>query len=555
MKGSSTRRGSPDTVHASAALFEGILSIAADAVVTVDDQQRILHFNRGAEEIFGYREQQVIGQPLSVLLPDRFREAHVHHVDEFGRSREPARRMGHRREIFGLRKDGTEFPAEASISKLDLPDGRRVYTAVVRDITERKWTETSERFLAHAGAALARTLEYDAALTAIAEVPVPTLADACMLDVVEAGGIIRRVAGPGRLGDRRSRALRTLAERHPLTWDSPSEVIDVLRRGQPTIVEHADAAWLEAHEETEAAAALWREVGPRSLLIVPLRVGERPVGALKLIAIDPARRFTLDSMDLALRLATHAALALENARLYRAAQQATRAREQMLGVVSHDLRNPLSAITMCARVLRDAPPANESERLALLATIGDSAEWMNRLIQDLLDVASIEAGGLSLVREPERPRSLVLAALQMFEVEAADRSIELRADVAHGLPKVLADEGRVVQLLGNLVRNALKFTPDSGTITVGAESRDGEIVFSIRDQGPGIPPENQTRIFEHYWRATEGSRHRGAGLGLSISRGIAEAHGGRLWVESTIGHGATFFFSLPVGQDQAAHGE
>ena len=545
MKG--TRRRTSDGAHASAALFEGILSIAADAVITVDDQQRILHFNRGAEEIFGYREQQVIGQPLSMLLPERFRAAHGHHVEEFGHSKEPARRMGHRREIFGLRRDGTEFPAEASISKLDLADGRRVYSAVVRDITERKWTETSERFLAHAGAALARTLEYDAALAAIAEVPVPTLADACMLTVIEENGAIRRVAGLGRLGERRGRALRMLAERHQLTWDSPSEVIDVLRRGQPMIVEHADDEWLEAHEETEAAVALWREVAPRSLLIVPLRVGERPVGALKLIATDPGRRFTLDAMDLALRLAIHASLALENARLYRSAQQATRAREQMLSVVSHDLRNPLSAIAMCARVLRDAPPEDGRERAALLSTIDDSTEWMNRLIQDLLDVASIEAGRLSLATQPERPRSLVTAALQMFEVEAAERSIELRADVPGDVPTVLADEGRVVQLLGNLVRNALKFSPDGSSINVGAALRDGEVVFSVRDHGPGIAPESLPRVFERYWRAAAGARHRGAGLGLSIARGIAEAHGGRIWVESTLGQGATFYFSLPCG--------
>lgn len=544
MKG--TGRRARDTAHASAALFEGILSIAADAVITIDDEQRIMHFNRGAEDIFGYRAHQVIGQPLSMLLPERFRGAHEHHVAEFGHSREQARRMGHRREIFGLRRDGTEFPAEASISKLDLPDGRRVYSAVVRDITERKWTETSERFLAQAGAVLARTLEYDAALAAIAEVPVPTLADASMLSVIE-GDVIRRVAGPGRLGVRRGAALRAIAERYPLTWDSPSEVIDVLRRGQPMIVEHADEDWLEAHEESQEAAALWLEVAPRSLLIVPLRIGERPVGALKLIATDPGRRFTLDSMDLALRLATHASLALENARLYRSAQEATRAREQILGVVSHDLRNPLSAVAMCARALRDAPPEDAQERAALLRTIDDSTEWMNRLIQDLLDVASIEAGRLSLATQPERPRSLVTAALQMFEVEAAERSIELRADVAADLPTVLADEGRIVQLLGNLLRNALKFSPDGSMVTVAASRRDVDVVFSVRDEGPGIPPEAQARVFERYWRGTDGTRHRGAGLGLSIARGIAEAHGGRVWVESPPGQGATFFFSLPAG--------
>jgi signal transduction histidine kinase len=195
--------------------------------------------------------------------------------------------------------------------------------------------------------------------------------------------------------------------------------------------------------------------------------------------------------------------------------------------------------------LRDAPPEDEGERLALLTTINDSTDWANRLIQDLLDVASIEAGRLSIVREPERPRSLVLAALQMFEVEAAERSIELEANVAASLPAVSADEGRIVQLLGNVMRNALKFSPDGSTITVGAQAGDSEVVFSVTDRGPGIPPENRARVFERYWRSADGARHRGAGLGLSIARGIAEAHGGRMWLESEIGGGTTFYFSLP----------
>jgi PAS domain S-box-containing protein len=518
-----------------------------DAIVSKTLDGIIQSWNAAAERVFGYAAEEAVGRPLTDLLPERFRETHPRYVEEFGRGSEFARRMGHRREIFGLRKDGTEFPAEASISKLDLPDGRRVYSAVVRDITERKWIETSERFLAQAAAALARSLDYEAALVAIAEAPVPTLADACMLGVIETEDLIRRVAGPGRLDERRARALRTLADRFPLTWDSPSEVIDVLRRGTPELIERVDDAWFEAHEETPEAVALWREVAPASLLVLPLRIGERPVGTLKLISTDPGRRFGPEVRELALRLATHAALALENARLYRTAQQATRARDQVLGVVSHDLRNPLSAITMCAHVLRDAAPENADERLALLETISDSAELTNRLIQDLLDVANIEAGRLSLQRQPERAHALVGAALQMFEVEAAARSIELEERASRDLPPVRADEARIVQVLGNLLRNALKFSPDGSTITAAAELRDGEVVFSVRDQGPGIAPDEQRRVFERYWRSPSSGRRGGSGLGLSIAKGIVEAHGGRIWLESKLGEGSTFYFTLPVG--------
>ena len=140
-----------EELRASEAKFSGILSIAADAIITIDESHRILHFNHGAEETFGYSTNEALGQPLSVLLPERFRATHDEHINAFGRTAEPARRMGHRREVAGLRKDGSEFPAEASISKLELPGGTRIFTVVLRDITERKRAEDAERFLADTG--------------------------------------------------------------------------------------------------------------------------------------------------------------------------------------------------------------------------------------------------------------------------------------------------------------------------------------------------------------------------------------------------------------------
>jgi PAS domain S-box-containing protein len=153
-----------DELRESEAKFSGILSIAADAIISVDESHKILHFNRGAEEIFGYSASEAIGKPLDALIPPRFRDAHVAHMKAFAHSPVVARRMGERREIFGLRRDGTEFPAEASISKLDIPGAggsrRNLFTVVLRDITERKRAEQNERFLADAGAQLARSLEY-----------------------------------------------------------------------------------------------------------------------------------------------------------------------------------------------------------------------------------------------------------------------------------------------------------------------------------------------------------------------------------------------------------
>jgi len=252
------------------------------------------------------------------------------------------------------------------------------------------------------------------------------------------------------------------------------------------------------------------------------------------------------SMGLARKFAASAATALENAQLYQAAQRANRAREEVLSVVSHDLRNPISAIAMCARALDENPPGDDEARNDLIMTIRESAAWTNRLIQDLVDAASIEQGRMSLERTATEPAQLVLQARHMFEVEAAENNIAIAQDVPTSLPLVQADSARIVQVLGNLLRNAIKFTPNGGTITIGIEGKNSHVVFYVRDTGTGIPPDKQARIFDRYWQSSDGARTRGTGLGLSIAKGIVEAHSGRIWVDSIPRQGSTFYFSLPA---------
>jgi signal transduction histidine kinase len=338
-------------------------------------------------------------------------------------------------------------------------------------------------------------------------------------------------------------ALRSLAER-PVTWDSPSPIIDAIRRKRRELVAVVDEDWLEASEEPTTIPH-WRALGAHSLLTLPLVAGDDAFGALTLIAIDPSRQFTADARNLADKFVATAAKTLENARLYGVAQRATRARDEVLGIVSHDLRNPISAIAMCARVLQENPPSDQAERSQLLGTIRESTEWVNRLIQDLLDVANIERGRLSLELRPQDPAQIALQARHMFEVEATQHGITLDVDVPTNLPMVTADGARVVQVLGNLLRNAIKFTPNEGRIVIGVQRRDSDVVFSVRDTGAGIAVANQHRVFDRYWQSSDGSRSRGTGLGLSIAKGIVDAHGGRIWIESSPGHGSLFSFSVP----------
>jgi PAS domain S-box-containing protein len=530
-------------LRASEAKFSGILGIAADAIISVDQSRHIVHFNRGAEEIFGYKADDAIGRHLNILIPARYREGHDAHMENFARSPSTARRMGERREIFGLRSDGTEFPAEASISKLVLADGI-LFTVVLRDITDRKRAEEDERFLVAAATDLAQSLDFDAAVQTVVDLPVPRLADVCIVDLVGPGDSLRRVVSTRQREDL-TPALRAMGG-HPLTWDSPSPIVDAIRRKRREFVPTLDDEWLEANED-DAMIPFWRRLGAHSLFIVPLIAGDEAFGALTLVATDPARQYTAEARTLADKFAATAATTLENARLYGVAQRATRARDEVLGIVSHDLRNPISAIAMCARVLQENPPADPAQNAELLGTIRESTEWVNRLIQDLLDVANIERHRLSLEMRPQEPTQIAMQARHMFEVEASQHGITLDVEAPTNLPVVHADGARVVQVLGNLLRNAIKFTPNGGriAITVGRGDSGGGVVFSVRDTGVGIATTNQARVFDRDWQSSDGSRTRGTGLGLSIAKGIVEAHGGRIWLQSQPSQGSTFSFSIP----------
>jgi PAS domain S-box-containing protein len=525
----------------------GILAIAADAIITVDEAQRIVHFNRGAEAIFGYTADEIVGEHLNALIPHRFRPTHGAHVERFAAGAESARQMGHRREVSGLRKSGEEFPAEASIAKLGEP-GRRLFAVVLRDVTERKRGERNERFLSQAGAALAASLEFDATLRTVATLPVPWLGDCCLLDIVEEDtgehSSLRRVTS-GHADSRIAAMLERFEHEQPLRWTTPSLVVSVLRSGVPQIL----ATNPDSPDEREDAFPLMRGVGIRSAMVLPLRAHERVVGALSIIATDPKRRYTDADLAVAEDYALRAALAVDNARLYRLAQRANRARDEVLGVVSHDLRNPLSAISMVSRVLLEDPPTDERARRELVVAIDESADLMSRMIQDLLDVSNIEAGRLSLERRSVAAQPIIDRAVLMFAGAAASQEIGLAPSVEPNLPFIHADGERVLQVLANLLSNAVKFTPDGGRIELSAERSGDEVRFTVTDSGPGIPAEDLAHIFDRYWHARRSARTSGSGLGLAIARGLVEAHGGRIGVRSSIGEGSEFFFTIPVAEN------
>ncbi|HEX5751694.1 MAG TPA: PAS domain S-box protein [Archangium sp.] len=537
------RKRAEQTLQSSEARLAGIIAIAADAIISINEEQRITLFNQGAERIFGYSRQEMLGAPVGRLLPERFRAAHREHIRGFGAGPLKQLRLDSLREVMGRRRDGEEFAAEATVSKLRV-DGQWVYTIALRDITERKRTEREQHFLLQAGALLARSLDFEATLKQVAELLVPTLADCSIIHLRGPGDSIE-VAALAHLDVEMARRLRELYQRYPVRADALHGAGRVIRTGEPELLSEVGQRVREELARDSGHLRSMQQVSITSALIVPLRGRERVLGAISLSMSESGRRLGHRDLAFAEELAHLAALALENANLYRVAQRATRARDEVLGIVAHDLRSPLSAVSMSAQLVERQLERGKTgpETREMLHVILRMAQRMGRLVEDLLDISRLEAGQLSVLPSRQRVEPLVIESLAQARSSAP--ALELRAEVAEALPEVLADRHRILQVLNNLLGNAVKFTPQGGRVTVGARAEGERVRFWVEDTGPGIPEEHRQHLFERFWQAHKGDR-RGAGLGLAICKHLVEAHGGQIGVDSEVGRGSTFWFSLPV---------
>ncbi len=533
----------------SEAKFSGIVSISADAIISIDERQKITVFNAGAEQIFGYTSDEVLGAPLDLLIPERFRERHREHVAKFAASQVAARRMGDRlASIRARRKNGQEFSAEASISNLKVGDAT-LLTVVLRDVTDRERFEREQRTLAEVGVVLAGTLDYEQTLATVARIAARDFADWCIVEVMETAEGLRRLKVVS--ADPAKAAIADRLEQIKLDRERPYLAKAVVDSRQPLLVPRLTAADLEAAAQSPEHLQALRALQPASMMSAPLMLREQLFGVLTFISSTPSRLYGPTDLRLATAIAERASLAIENARLYRAALHATGMRDQVLGVVAHDLRNPLGVISLHASALRRRGQQPERRNQQHKDAIERATRRMNHLIQDLLDVAVLEGGRLRVEKTQLSPNDLIGEAVETQRAQAAATSIELRVELAPDVPPILGDRERLLQVFENLIGNALKFTEAGGRVTAGVAPGESGVLFWVADTGRGMTPEELARVFDRFWQASARSGRLGAGLGLPITKGIVEAHGGRIWVESTPGLGSTFFFSIPLAVHQA----
>jgi len=277
-------------------------------------------------------------------------------------------------------------------------------------------------------------------------------------------------------------------------------------------------------------------------LCVPLRQGDN-LSAVLSLALAKGQVLGPNEQGRLAALTGHVGAAIGDRLTRDQLAQAIRSRDDVLGIVAHDLRNPLNVITTASSMLHQRLPDMRARRS--VERILRAAQRAEHLIDDLLDVSAIESGHFAVEKRQFDAAAAVLAAIEMQQGLAASSSVILASDLAPGLPPIQADGERVLEVLENLVSNAIKFTPAGGSIIIGARAQAGELVLWVKDTGAGIPAEQIPHLFDRFWQAAKGDR-RGAGLGLTICRAIVDAHEGRIWVESEPGVGSTVFFSLPA---------
>jgi PAS domain S-box-containing protein len=509
-------------------------------------EQRIDFVSDHVETMLGYSIDEWLATPnfwLTIVHPDDKERAARETAAIF------AGGVGGTNEFRWVAKDGRVLWVESQMVVICDDDGTPVgLRGITMDITPRKRAEETQAFLAQASTILASSLDYHVTLEQIASLAVPELADWCAVHMLEDDGMVRRL-GIAHSDPAKAALVRGRPERYPLDEHAQYLVPAVLRTGQPELYGVVSAALLaDAARDAEHLHTL-QMLGFRSYMCVPLLAHGRTLGAITLVAADSGRQYTAHDLALAEELAHRAAVAIENARLYREAQEAVRAREVFLSVASHELKTPLTSLLGNAQLLqrraqREQHLGERDQRT--LKLISDQALRLNRMITALLDLSRLQTGQLSIERAPLDLGRLTQRMIQEVQPALDSHTIIYRPPDEPLI--IVGDELRLEQVIQNLIQNAIKYSPSGGQIDILVARRGERACVVVADQGIGIPPAALPRLFTRFYRASNANplHISGMGVGLYVVKEIVTLHDGEVAVESQEGVGSTFTIWLPL---------
>lgn len=549
-----------------------IVESSEDSILGLDVHGDITSWNRGAGRLYGYTAQEAVGQPMTLLIPrERLGE------EEQMLARIRAGDWVEHFETERVRKDGSRLDVSITLSPIKDASGRIIGASkIARDITDRRRAdrmreELLERehralaeavaardrlaFIAEISALLTSSLDYQETLDRAVHLALPRLGDYCNVLVEDEHGHLRHVAW-GHVDPDKEPAVRELVRRVADAGDCLPLLklaAAVMRTAKPVVVDHETI--LEAVRELEARAIdpellkLDEDVQPYAYVGVPLLVRGRPVGVMSFVTGAQAsrREYTASDVVLVEEFARRVSTAVENARLFRQADELNRLKDEFLATLSHELRTPLSAILGWSRMLAGKHLGDEGAARAIEA-IERNAQAQSQIVDDILDVARGMAGNLRLDVKPIDLVGVAQRGVEAITPAAAAKRLEVVV-TGTGPVTVVGDAGRLQQVVWNLLSNSVKFTRAGGRVVIAVAVANGHAELSVTDTGIGIAPVFLPFVFDKF-RQADGSftrQHGGLGLGLAIARHLVELHGGSIEARSDgEGRGATFTVRLPI---------
>jgi PAS domain S-box-containing protein len=543
-------------IHEEFELLRMMANHLAEGLVALDQHGRVAFMNASARRILGWAERELAGKPFDEMVHARSGDGAPCTPESFPLTSVLSRGQAVQgQDLVFRRKDGSDFPVAYTSSPI--PRRGRVVGAVLtfQDFSEHVRMEHGERFIARATHALTESIDWEATLRRVAQLAVPFLGDWCLVALDDERGLRAVAAAHADAG--KARAIDDLLERYPLVRDAEHGIGKIMTTSAPELVPEVDvdAFVAERGEGARIRADILRELGLRSYLGVPLVARGKTLGAIAFAFATTPRRYGPGELAIAEELARRCALAIDNARLYREAQEATRTREELLAIVSHDLRAPIGAVQIAAGLLaRRMDEGGWPELKRTADTLKRATARAARLVDDLVDWARLERGRFRLERAAHDATAIARDALALAEPAARQQGVTLDLQACPQAGAADCDRHRVLQVLANFIDNALKVMPVGGALRLAVRRQGSEVVFAVSDTGPGIAEQDLQHVFDRYYRGS-GAKYEGSGLGLAIARGIVEAHGGRITASSAPGEGATFTFTLPAAALVAPAGE
>jgi PAS domain S-box-containing protein len=410
--------------------------------------------------------------------------------------------------------------------------------STLTDISAAKRNEERQSLLSEASRLLATSLDHDVALAGVVRLAVGRFADLAVLDLIREDGTLVRV-DQAMLDD--------------VALPSPTSVMPVVGESQLKVLASHQALFVADCPPSRLSAIVGRDLqrlvardSDSSAMVVPLISRGTVLGVLTLVAAGRLRMFSPADLTTAEDVAERIAVRLDNARLYRQARDAIAAREEILALVAHDLRNPLSAIRLSTMSITgaQAPAVERRKSWPRIERVRRIADHMSRMLEDLSEFSGLDARPFSLELAPREVPPMLSEVVDELVPLASDKGINLHLEGPPATGHVVCDPGRVLQVFSNVVGNAVKFSQRGGTIEILSTAQDKEVLFTVRDDGPGMARDDLDHIFDKYWQA-EGGMRRGRGLGLYIAKRLVEAQGGAIWCESELEKGTRVSFTLP----------